>query len=94
MNFVKLLGTAFYRAPLAAVSGLNLKSQFDPSCVFSIYLFSRERVKPFFFVTFNIIISHVFPENFIAIARVVTIFIDFSDFLTLPCCKETNDITI
>ena len=31
----------------------------------------RQRQRPCFFVTFNIIISHVFPENFIEIPQVV-----------------------
>ena len=32
---------------------------------------SKERMKPWFFVTFNIIISHIFSENFIEIPQVV-----------------------
>ena len=32
---------------------------------------SRERVKTWFFVTFNIIIGHIFPENFIKIPQVL-----------------------
>ena len=32
---------------------------------FSKTVSSKERVKPWFFVAFNIIISHIFPENFI-----------------------------
>ena len=32
---------------------------------------SKERVKPCDFVTFNIIISHIFPEYFIKIRQVV-----------------------
>ena len=38
---------------------------------FSKNVSSRETVKPWFFVTFNIIISHIFPENFIEILQVV-----------------------
>ena len=34
-------------------------------------VFFREKVIPFFFVTFNNIISHIFPENFIEIPQVV-----------------------
>ena len=45
--------------------------QFDPPCGFSKNLFSKERVKPWFFVTFNIIISYIFPENFIETPQVV-----------------------
>ena len=58
-----------------------------------------------FFVTFYIIISHIFPENFIEISQVVqkiwrffqsilSVFIDFSDFLTFPCYRETIDVSI
>ena len=32
---------------------------------------SKERVKSWFFVTFNIIQSHIFPENFVEIPQVV-----------------------
>ena len=32
---------------------------------------SREKVKPWFFVNLNIIISHIFPDNFIVIPQVV-----------------------
>ena len=31
----------------------------------------KDRMKPYFFVTFNIIISHIFSENFIEIPQVV-----------------------
>ena len=47
------------------------RGQFDsPSYGFSKYISSKEKVKPFF-VTFNIIITHIFPENFIEIPPVV-----------------------
>ena len=70
--------------------------QFDPSCGFSKNVSSRERVKPWLFLTFNIIISHIFPENFIEIIlavqriwrfspSILNIFINFSGFLTFPC---------
>ena len=42
-----------------------------PHVVFSKNVSSKERVKPRFFVTFNIIIRHIFPENFIEINQVV-----------------------
>ena len=52
----------------------RLGDQIDHPCSFSKNVFSRERererVKPWFFVTFNIIISYVFPENFIEIPQV------------------------
>ena len=30
---------------------------------------SKQKVKPWFFVTFNIFISHIFPENYIEIPQ-------------------------
>ena len=62
-------------------------------------------VKLCFFITFIIVISLILPENFIEILQVaqkiwrfsssiLTIFINFSDFLTFPCYKETKDIDI
>ena len=73
----------------------------DP-CGFSKSVSSKERVKPWFFVTFNIIISNIFPENFIEIPQVVhkiwsfslPIFAIFIDFLTFPCYKETDDVNL
>ena len=47
--------------------GVNL---FYPLCGFSENVSSKEKVKPCFFVTFNIIISYIFPENFIEIPQV------------------------
>ena len=59
---------------------------------FSNNVFSKDRVKPCSFVFFNMIISHIFPENFSEISEVVqgiwklslsisTIFINFINFL-------------
>ena len=45
--------------------------QFDPPCGFFKNVFFRESVKPVFFVTFDIILSHIFPKNFIEIIQVV-----------------------
>ena len=42
-----------------------------PHCSFSKNAFFRETMNPWFFVTFNIIISHIFSENFIVIRQVV-----------------------
>ena len=39
--------------------------QIDPRCGFSKNVSSRERLKPWFFVTFNIVSKHIFLENFI-----------------------------
>ena len=51
----------------------GLGDQFDPppSYGFSKNVSSRERMKPCFFVTFNIIIIHIFPENFTESPQVV-----------------------
>ena len=42
-----------------------------PVCGFSKNVSSTDRVKPWFFVTFNIIPKHIFPENFIEFSQVV-----------------------
>ena len=42
-----------------------------PICCFSKNVSSKERLNPWFFVTFNIIISHTFPENSIEIPEIV-----------------------
>ena len=68
-------------------------------CGFSKNLFSRERLKSFFFVTFKIIESHIFPANFNVISQVIQkiwrfslsiypIFIDFSNFLHFLVAKK------
>ena len=52
--------------------GRGVGGQFDPSPLwFSKNVSSKERVKPWFFVTFNIILRHMFPENFIEFPQVV-----------------------
>ena len=49
-----------------------LEGQFDPHpCGFSKKVSSKERVKPWFFVAFNIILKYIFPENFIEFPQVV-----------------------
>ena len=45
-------------------------------------------MKPYCFVIFNIIISHIFPENFIEVTQVV------QNILIFPCYKEKNDASI
>ena len=42
-----------------------------PPCRFSKNVSSNERVKPWVFFTFNIIISDIFPEYFFEIPQVV-----------------------
>ena len=51
--------------------GEGVGSQFDPPSGFSKSVFSKEREKPWFFVTFDIILRHIFPENFIEFPQVV-----------------------
>ena len=79
--------------------------QFEVLCCFPKKLYFRVRVKPCFFVTFNIIVSHIFPENFVDVSHIaqrirrfspsiLTIFIDFSDFLNFSSRKETSDFSI
>ena len=47
-------------------------------CGFSKNVSSRERVKPCFFVTFDIIIGYNFPENFIEILKLFRRYEDLS----------------
>ena len=86
---------------LKRLGGVNL----TPSCGFLKNVSSKERVKPWLFVTFNIILKHIFPENFIEFPQVVqkiwrnslsilAKFDQFFGFLTLLCYKETNDVSL
>ena len=61
---IKHLAKLFH--PKSAV-GVNL----IPSCSFSKHVFSKERLKHWFPVTFNIITSYVFNENFVEIPQLV-----------------------
>ena len=45
--------------------GLNLPLPLPPPCGFLKNVSSKERVEPWFFVTFNIILKHIFSGNFI-----------------------------
>ena len=47
------------------------ESQFDSPCGFFKNVSPKKRLKPYFFVNFNIIISHILPKNFIEIPQVV-----------------------
>ena len=69
----------------------RLGGQFDPFCGFFKNVSAKEMVNSWLFVTFNIIINHIIPENFIEIPQVVqkiwrfsltilAIFIDFYQF--------------
>ena len=72
---------------------------------FSQNISSSERLKPWFFVTFDIIISHIFNEITIEIFQVVqkmwkfspsilTIFTNFLDILTFTSRKATNYVSV
>ena len=118
VKFAKFLWTPFFtkhpwwllpskRLTLKKLGG-GRRGQFDlpPPCGFSKNISSEEMVKFWFFVTFNIIIRQIFPENLIEVPQVVqkiwrlslsilaisSIFNNFLDFLTIPCYKEINDI--
>ena len=45
--------------------------QIDPPCGFLKNVFSIESVEPWFFVTFNIILKHISPENFIEFPQII-----------------------
>ena len=89
---------------LPGISG----SIWPPSCGFSKNISYRERMKLCLFVTFNIIIIHIFPDNFIEAPKafqkvqkiwsfspsILTIFINVLTFLTFPYYKETHDVNI
>ena len=45
--------------------------QFNTPCGFSKNVFSKESLKPWFLVSFNVITRRTFPENFIEISLVV-----------------------
>ena len=47
------------------------EGQFDPPCGFSKNVSSKERVKLCFFVTSNVILRHIYPENLIGFSQVV-----------------------
>ena len=109
-------GKLFWKRPLRGLvenGDLNPKRlvgvNLTPSpCGFSKHVSSKKRMKPWFFVTLNIIIIHIFPENFIKFAQVVqkiwkisrsilailSIFTDLLDFLTIPCYNKSNDVSL
>ena len=79
--------------------------QFDPCCGYSKIVFSGERVEPRFFVTFNIIISHIFHECFSGRLEEMKIFSFninyfhwffrfFDIFLLQRCQNVTDDVCI
>ena len=55
-------------------------NQFDRPYDFSKTVSSKQWVEPWFFVTFKVVIRHIFPENFIEIGQVVQ---QFGQFLCL-----------
>ena len=92
-----------------SVSALSVsRAQSDPSPPphgFSKNLSSKERVKGWFFVTFNIIISRIFhwnssnrSEDMKSFSVNISCFhrfpLVFWIFLIFPCYKETNDVSL
>ena len=79
--------------PKKAGEGVNLTPL--STCKFSKNVSSKQRLKPCVFMTFNIIISYIFPENFIELPQVVqniwrlslSILAIFMDF-------QTNDVSL
>ena len=67
---INLLGKSKVNLNLCLPAHLY-ETYFNPKMAGSKNVPSKERVKPWFFVTFNIIISHIFPENLIEIPQVV-----------------------
>ena len=61
--------------PLGEGGGSQIKPPTHPRPVVfqKMYLLksSKDRAKPWLFVTFNIITNHIFPENFIEFSQVV-----------------------
>ena len=103
---MKLL-TSLIRFKLVFYSLKGWGVQFDirPLVFPKMYFLERGWGPVFFYFNFNIIISHIFPENvIIKIPQVVqkiwrfspstlALFIYFSDFLTFSYYKETNGVT-
>ena len=56
----------------------RLGAQFNPSCGFLKSESSKENVKPWFFVTFNVIVSHNFPQISL---KFITSFRSYEEFL-------------
>ena len=75
----KLIFSIFYHSKYMIYCFTVANKWFDPKTTGG-YLFSKKSAKPFFFVNFNIIISHIFFKNFIEIcssfANVLTKFSD------------------
>ena len=65
-----------------------------PPVVFQKMYLLKRGWNPGFFGTVNIILKHIFPENFIEFPEVVQKIWRNLEFLTLHCYKETNDISL
>ena len=93
---------------LTLICLIDVGSTWSPHCAFLKNVSSIEWMEPWLFVTFNIILKHIFLENFINFPQVfqkiwrnslsiLTVFINFINFLdclTLPRYKETNDVSL
>ena len=108
-NNLRLVIGLILKLYCSVAKGLTLKrqgvgeggsSQFDSPCGFSKNVSSKERVKPCycFFVIFNIMIGHIFPENFIETPQVFQmiwrIFLSvLAIFIISLLHEEINDVS-
>ena len=104
-NNLRLIISMVLKFYCSVAKGLTLKwlgmggrgSQFDFPCGFLKTVSSKKRVKPWFFVNFNIIVGHIFPENFFEIPQVFQKIWKFLRqyylFSSFPCYKEINDVS-
>ena len=89
-------GTRELHFNLKKAGGIGLTTPAPPPCSFSKNVFPRERVKPHFFVTFNIIISLSFLKILLRFLKsfrrfflsILNIFIDFLDFSHFLVAKK------
>ena len=58
-----LFGTDKWALQMLSYNKIDLTLK-RPPCCFSKDIFSKDKLKTCFFVRFNVIISHIFPETF------------------------------
>ena len=103
-RFLRSLSLTFYNLLTIKMLWGSFWPPPSPLWSFQSHIFQREAEAPFL-VTFNIIISQIFPKNFIEITQnvqslqrffssILTIFINCMDFFIFLCYKETNEFSI
>ena len=104
LSTLELLFTTETWSLINAWEAVGVKLTTNPAIFQKIFILQREG-EVLIFVTFNTIINHIPPENFIKTPEVVqklwrfsssklTIFIIFFYFLRFPCYKDTNKVNI